>query len=114
MKKRSDLNGRALRGTARLCIVLAVSSASVLFSGCAFNKPLVITEERGTNGIVTIKRTSSITFALWPATSLLERQKLGNGRTQSIGTDGLEQQGGGTNMVEALKALDSILGKIKP
>lgn len=108
------LSGRTLRGVAVLCIVTGALSALVLLSGCAFNKPLVLTQETSTNGIVTIKRTSSVTFALWPATSLLERQKLGNGRTQSIGTDGLEQQGGGTNIVEALKALDSILSKIKP
>ena len=34
-------------------------------------------------------------------------------KTQSFGSDAVGQQGA-TNMVEALKALDSILGKIKP
>ena len=94
---------------------MAATAAGLLtLCGCAFNKPFVLTQETSTNGVVTLKRTSSVTFALWPATSLLERQKLGNGKTQSIGTDGLEQSGGGTNLVEALKALDSILSRIKP
>lgn len=81
--------------------------------GCAYNRPTIRTETRSTNGVVTVSETSARTFAVWPATSTVERQKLSNGKTQSIGTDGLEQQGGGTNLVEALRALDSILGKIR-
>jgi hypothetical protein len=85
----------------------------MLTAGCAYNRPVMRTEARTTNGVVTLTETSVRTFALWPATSALDAQKVSNGKTQSVGTTGLEQQGGGTNLVEALKALDSILGKIR-
>jgi hypothetical protein len=51
---------------------------------------------------------------LWPATSELARQRISNGKTQSIGTEGLNQDGGGTNVTDALRSLDSILSKIRP
>lgn len=94
-------------------LLILVPLALLLTAGCAYNRPSIRTESRGTNGIVTVSETSARTFAVWPATSTVERQKLSNGKTHSIGTDGLDQQGGGTNLVEALKALDSILGKIR-
>ena len=86
---------------------------SMFAAGCAYNRPTLRTETRTTNGVVSVSETSARTFALWPATSTVERQRLSNGKTQSVGTEGLEQQGGGTNLVEALRALDSILGKIR-
>jgi Flp pilus assembly protein TadG len=96
-----------------LVILLGIVSVLVV-AGCAYNRPVIRTETHGTNGVVTVSETSARTFALWPATSDLANQKLANGRTQSIGTAGLEQSGGATNVVEALRALDSILGKIRP
>jgi len=94
-------------------VLILVAVSLLLVSGCAYNRPTIRTETKSTNGTVTISETSARTFAVWPATSTVERQKLSNGKTQSIGTDGLEQQGGGTNLVEALKAIDSILGRIR-
>ena len=85
-----------------------------LLAGCAFNNPSVRTETHETNGTVTIRITKAPTWAVWPATSMLAKQKLSNGKTQAIGTTELELQSGGTNIVEALKAIDSILGKIRP
>jgi hypothetical protein len=82
-------------------------------AGCATNHATVRTEERSTNGTVVIRTSEVITRASWPATSELTRQKVSNGKTQSIGTDGLSQEGGGTNVVDALRSLDSILGKIR-
>lgn len=94
-------------------VILFAVLGVLLTAGCAYNRPTIRTSTTSTNGTVTISETSARTFAVWPATSTVERQKLSNGKTQSIGTDGLDQQGGGTNLVEALKALDSILGKIR-
>ena len=96
-----------------ILLLILVPVSVILTAGCAYNRPTIRTESRATNGTVTISETSARTFAVWPATSTVDRQKLSNGKTQSIGTDGLDQQGGGTNLVEALKALDSILGKIR-
>lgn len=89
----------------------------LLLTGCALNRPRL--SERitttGTNGVVTVnERVLKVTsFALWPAHTELERQTASVGKTLSTGTTGLTQEGGGTNVVEALKALDSILGRIK-
>ena len=96
-------------------LIILLGAVSVLLTaGCAYNRPVLRSETHGTNGVVTVAETSVRTFALWPATSALEAQKVSNGaKTQSVGTTGLNQQGGGTNLVEALKALDSILGKIR-
>ena len=96
-----------------LVVILAAFSC-LITAGCAYNRPVLRSETRSTNGVVTVAETSVRTFALWPATSELVKQRVSNGaKSQSVGTEGLDQQGGGTNLVEALKALDSILGKIR-
>jgi hypothetical protein len=51
-------------------------------------------------------------YAGWPATQTLDKQRASIGKTLSAGNSGLEQGTGSTNVVEALKALDSILSKI--
>ncbi|TXH43080.1 MAG: hypothetical protein E6Q97_34685 [Desulfurellales bacterium] len=91
-------------------------TASLSMAGCALNRPRLSerTTTTSTNGVVTVQeRTLKVTsFALWPAHTELERQTASLGKTLSTGTSGLTQEGGGTNVVEALKSLDSILGKI--
>lgn len=83
-------------------------------SGCAFNRPNYSeTIINPTNGVTTIRRLSVPTWALWPATTELGKQRVSIGKTISVGTFQLTEDGGATNMVEALKAIDSILGKIR-
>ena len=88
----------------------------LLLTGCALNRPRLSEETTttATNGVVAVqKRNLKVTsFALWPAHTELEKQTASVGKTLSTGTTGLVQEGGGTNVVEALKSLDSILGKI--
>lgn len=106
----TDLNGRTLRGGARLCIGLVLLSALVLLPGCAFNRPVLTRDEIGTNGLVVARTRLSISsYALWPATSQLAKQKASLGKTMSVGTDALEQQGAGTNLTESLKALKDLV-----
>lgn len=82
-------------------------------SGCAFNRPSIVTiETNPTNGIVSLKRTHALTLALWPATADIAKQKLSNGKTHSIGIYDMDLQTGSTNLIELLKVLDSIAGKI--
>ena len=72
-------------------------------------------ERRETNGVITVTESRLTTFALWPATQTIGQQRVTNTHLgQGIGEKELSQAGGGTNLVEALKALDSILGKIHP
>lgn len=97
-----------------LWLIAGAGFLCLLLNGCAFNRPVVTFQEVHTNGVTTIERVSVTSWALWPATSQLNKQKLSSGKTITIGTDALQQSGGGTNIVEALRALDSILGKIRP
>ena len=86
----------------------------LVLCGCAVNRVTLRTEETGTNGVTTVRITRSSTWALWPATSDLHKQRVTNLRGHGVGTEELHQETGGTNVVAALHALDSILSKIKP
>lgn len=88
-----------------LCIALC---------GCAFNRPnYTRTTINPTNGLVIVEKLSVPTYAIWPATTELGKQRVSIGKTISVGTTQLSEDSGGTNIVDALKALDSILGKIR-
>jgi hypothetical protein len=52
-------------------------------------------------------------WALWPATTELSKQKATAGKTLALGTETLREDSGGTNVVEALKQLNDLLGKLK-
>ena len=82
-------------------------------SGCAINRPLLTETITSTNGIVTTRSLRMTSYTLWPATSSLDKQRASIGKTMSAGTAGLDQESGGTNVVDALRAIDSILGRIK-
>jgi hypothetical protein len=86
---------------------------ALLGTGCAVTWPRVSVEETGTNGVVTKKKISLPAFVVWPGTQTLEKQRGSIGKTLSAGFSDAAQEGGGTNVVEALRALDSILGKIR-
>ena len=94
----------------KLISILAV----VALSGCSMNRPFLSTSITKPDGTVEKQELKLTTFALWPATTDLAKQRATLGKTLSVGTEGLREEGGGTNMVEALKALDSILGKVRP
>ena len=81
--------------------------------GCALNRPALTETITGTNGVTTTRSLKVTTFALWPATTSLEKQRVTIGKTLGVGMEGLQADGGGTNAVEALRSIDSILGKIK-
>jgi len=68
-----------------------------------------------TNGlIVTERRLTMRSYVVWPASSSLETQRASLGKTLSVGTAGLGQEGGGTNVVAALREINSILDKLSP
>ena len=108
---------------------LAAAVAAFALVGCAFNRPVIrehTTEQKVTyvpattnspamlftNTVATDREASAKTFALWPATSELGKQRLTAGKTLSIGTEGLEEHAGlGTNDTQALRDIRAILGK---
>lgn len=94
-------------------LALLFPVALALGCGCALNRPFLTETTTGTNGVTTTRTLKVTTLALWPATTTLERQKATLGKTLGLGTEGLKEDGGGTNVVEALRAIDSILGRIR-
>lgn len=95
-------------------VAVVVALLGVLFSaGCTVNRPHFTETTTGTNGVITTRTLSVPTFAVWPATTALDKQRASLGKTFTLGTEGLREDGGGTNVVEALRALDSILGRVK-
>lgn len=87
---------------------------SLLFAGCAVNRPEFRESTVNADGSYTERRLIVPTWSLWPASTDLAKQRASLGKTMTLGTSDLGQEGGGTNMVEALRALDSILGKVRP
>lgn len=90
--------------------------AIAAFTGCALNRPRLVeeTETPSTNGVAKVRRELKVTsFVMWPAKEEVSNQRASLGKTMTTGVGSLSQEGGGTNVVEALKSIDSILGKIK-
>jgi len=94
--------------------IIALLALVWLVSGCVVNRPVLTERVVNTNGVVTERSLRINSFAIWPATQSLDKQKVSLGKTFSVGQEGLEQEAGGTNIVEALRAIDSIIGKIRP
>lgn len=88
----------------------------LLLCGCAINVHRFSEKTEHPNGDVVTRTLVVKTLAGWPATASIEKQRTSLGKTFSVGTTGItEDSSGGTNgVVEALKSLDSILGKIRP
>lgn len=95
-------------------VVLVAVLFVLATAGCAYRRPQMETEERGTNGTVRIVRTSSPTWALWPATQELNRERLSNGKTQSIGSEGVTQETGATNVAETFDAATRLIRAVRP
>ena len=87
--------------------ILAAALAS-LIGGCAYNRPhFSETAPDGTHRELTVP-----TFAIWPATTELARQRAALGKTFTLGTEGLSEASGlSTNDVQALSLVLRILGK---
>lgn len=89
-------------------VLTTVGLGPFVFHGCAFNRPYMSTE--GTNG--TRQITKATTFALWPASTEVSKQRVSSGKTQSIGQEGLDQQSGlSTNDAAGLDSIRRILGR---
>ena len=89
------------RGLTRLC-VLGCAFALLAVAGCAMTHQTV-TRADG-------EQTESRVYAVWPATTTLATAGAKQSKTtQSIGLSGAELDGGGTNLVEALKEARQII-----
>ena len=95
-------------------IAAAAAALAIGGCGCAMNSPRLVETTRttsGTNVTETRRELRMPTVALWPATSTLESQRASLGKTFSVGTSGVREDGGGTNTVETLVQLNRLLGR---
>jgi hypothetical protein len=93
--------------TAILCAILAS------FTGCAVNRPVLTETTTTTNGVVTTKSLRMTSFALWPATTTIDKQRGSVGKTLSVGTEGAELETSNTNAAATLRELRLLLETIK-
>lgn len=95
---------------------LSLLLVAVILTGCALNRPR-LTERtvNPTNGVVSEKTMKVTSFVLWPAKESVANQKASITKaTMSTGVGSLDQEGGGTNVVEALKEAKEILKIFRP
>lgn len=96
-------------------LALPILIATLAVTGCVLNRPKLTERTIGTNGVVTEKSMKVTSFVMWPAKESVANQKASISKaTMSTGVGSLEQEGGGTNMVEALKEVKGILQLIRP
>jgi len=98
---------RSAQKPGRLCLALLTAG---LLAGCTTFSVLQTDESPDER---TIKTSIKATAWFSSAQSLTRLKALQTDKTQSFGTEAIGQHGS-TNLVEALRVLDSILGKIRP
>lgn len=81
-----------------------------LCSGCSH---FSVTQTDDSPGERTIRTRIAGTAVFSSAQHIAKIRATMTDKTQSFGSEGLGQQGA-TNMVDALKSIDSILGKLRP
>ena len=97
----------------KITIPVSILLFAFVLSGCAINKPHMREEIIGTNGVRTIRELRATSYAIWPATQNVEKQKVTLGKTFAVGTEGITQETGGTNVTETVKALSDLLKNIR-
>ena len=87
-----------------------------LGSGCAMNHPKITAVTYYPDGRKEERTIDVRSYAIWPATTEVAKQKatLTPKLGLTTGSDLIHEDSTSTNSLEALKAIDSILGKIKP
>ena len=93
--------------------------------GCALTRPNALRHSVTTTTFDASGKTNSVSvdllervslpaFAGWPADQSIAKQRGSVGKTISAGFTEAEQTGGGTNLVDALRAIGGILGNLRP
>lgn len=94
--------------------LLFAAVAALFMSGCSLSRPVITETVTATNGVATSRSLRVTQFALWPATQTVAKQRATLGKTFSFGSEGLELDGGGTNLVDAFNAATRLLNAAKP
>lgn len=89
-----------------LCIVAALC-------GCSHLKENITSEVVGADGKVTERKTTRVSATeFFDSKQSIEKLRLSNGKTHSIGMSGFDGEASGTNAVRSLELLNDILGKL--
>lgn len=91
-------------------ILLAILIAS---SGCAYTTQNIRTETTDQNGVVEVKFTKNRAMAWGDARQTIEKLRLSNGKTQSVGLSGLDETASTTNVAGNISALTQLLNALK-
>lgn len=95
------------------------TTALILCSSCSWNKvtmesqtPVLIKE--GTNSYFAVKtqKTSTTTKNFFDSKQTIDQQKIGNGATQTIGQNGMSQEGSATNIVAGIETSGKFVGNV--
>ena len=97
----------------RQTLPLLAAVAALILAGCSLSRPVITETVAGTNGVTTARSLRVTQFALWPATQTVAKQRATLGKTFSFGSEGLELDGGGTNLVESLDAATRFVRALK-
>ncbi len=99
--------------------VTVIAALAILGSGCAFNKVTVrdSTPVLLTNGVnvyfgVETRETIARTYAILDSKNTMDKQRVSNGKTHSIGQMGVTQEATSTNAIRALEILKDIVGSL--
>lgn len=95
-----------------VCFIGGVGAWS--FFGCARMTQTLTTKITQTNGVVEERSSKVSGMAFWDAKQTLEKLRVSNGKTHSIGLTGAEQESATTNMAASLDALTRLLQTIRP
>jgi hypothetical protein len=85
----------------------------LLCGGCAVNRPVLTETVVATNGITTTKSLRMTSFALWPATTTIDKQRGSVGKTLSVGVEGTELETSSTNAAATLRELRLLLESLR-
>jgi hypothetical protein len=110
----SVISGQWSGVSKQLGLITVYCSLITLLPGCASINQSLRTETRGTNGIVEIKETRSRALAIWDAKQTIERLRVSNGKTHSVGLHSGENEASSTNTAASLRALTDLLNALKP
>lgn len=97
----------------RKTLPILAAVAALILAGCSLSRPVITETVTGTNGVTTARSLRVTQFALWPATQTVAKQRATLGKTFSFGSEGLELDGGGTNLVESLNAATRLVQSLK-
>jgi hypothetical protein len=88
--------------------------AALFLAGCSLSRPVITETTTATNGAAVSRSLRVTQFALWPATATVAKQKATLGKTFAFGSEGMELDGGSTNLAETLRETTRLIQSLKP